>query len=92
MPKEDLLVDGITENDLIMLEAPGIEELEQIDPFYLSYFLPWNSYQNYIFAKSRGFHDLSHEWNRINHAENFDQVDSRASLVKISQVWSCLCN
>lgn len=81
MPLEELLVDGITENDLAMLEAPSMEELDKLDPFYLSYFMPWNSYKNYVFAKSRGFHDLSHEWNRINHAENFDQVDSRAYLV-----------
>ncbi|HIW54800.1 MAG TPA: N-acetyl sugar amidotransferase, partial [Candidatus Ruthenibacterium merdigallinarum] len=49
--------------------------------FYLSYFLPWDSYRNYQLAKSRGFHDLTHEWDRTHHAENFDQIDSRAYLV-----------
>ena len=48
---------------------------------YLSYFLPWNSVKNYEFAKSRGFRDLTHEWDRTQHAENFDQLDSRAYLV-----------
>ena len=43
--------------------------------------MPWNSVKNYEFAKKRGFHDLSHEWNRSHHVENFDQVDSVAYLV-----------
>ena len=81
MPREELLIDGITENDLALLDAPEMDDLEQLDPFYLSYFMPWNSYKNYTFAKSRGFHDLSHEWNRTHHVENFDQIDSRAYLV-----------
>lgn len=28
MPKEELLVDGATENDLAMLDAPSIKELD----------------------------------------------------------------
>ena len=32
-------------------------------------------------AKAHGFHDLTHEWDRTHHAENFDQIDSRAYLV-----------
>ncbi|MBS1468063.1 MAG: N-acetyl sugar amidotransferase, partial [Subdoligranulum sp.] len=51
------------------------------DPFYMSYFVPWNSYKNYQIAKEHGFHDLTHEWDRTHHAENFDQIDSRAYLV-----------
>ncbi|MBR2503589.1 MAG: N-acetyl sugar amidotransferase, partial [Oscillospiraceae bacterium] len=57
------------------------EDLARLDPMYLSYFLPWNSYKNSQLAKSRGFHDLTHEWDRQHHAENFDQIDSRAYLV-----------
>lgn len=51
----------------------GIDKLE---PIYLSYFTPWNSYHNYLIAKSFGFHDLSGEWDRSHHTENFDQIDS----------------
>ena len=47
----------------------------------MSYFVPWNSYKNYQIAKEHGFHDLTHEWDRTHHAENFDQIDSRAYLV-----------
>lgn len=64
-----------------MLEAPSEDDLKKLDPIYISYFLPWNSVKNYEFAKKRGFKDLTHEWNRTHHAENFDQIDSRAYLV-----------
>ena len=48
---------------------------------YVSYYVSWNSYKNYKFAKSRGFHDLTHEWDRTHHVENYGQIDSRAYLV-----------
>ncbi len=81
MPMEELLGGGVSEADLSLTRAPAPEELAKLDPFYLSYFLPWNSFYNYQFSKSRGFHDLTHEWDRRHHAENFDQIDSRAYLV-----------
>lgn len=74
-------IDGINVNDLSLLKAPDIEDMQKIDPIYVSYFVPWNSYSNYQFAKSRGFHGLEHEWNRSHCIEDFDQVDSRAYLV-----------
>lgn len=67
--------------DLTLCKAPSIDELKKIDSIYLSYFLKWNSYNNYLFAKKRGFKDLSGEWERTHHIECFDQVDSRAYLV-----------
>lgn len=72
---------GITRHDLEMCKAPSQEELEKLDPMYVSYFVPWNSFKNYEFARKHGFHDLTHEWNRTQHVENMDQVDSRAYLV-----------
>lgn len=81
IPFDELIDDEITMKDLSMLVAPSCEDLETLDPIYLSYFIEWNSYTNYIFAKSRGFHDLTGEWDRTMMAENFDQVDSRAYLV-----------
>ncbi len=77
----ELVGDGVTENDLSLTKAPSADELDKLDPFYLSYFMPWNSYRNYNFAKSRGFRDLTHEWDRTHHVEMFDQIDSRAYLV-----------
>ena len=78
---ELLKIEGITEHVLEMTKAPSPEELNKLDPMYMSYFVPWNSYKNYQFAKTRGFHDLTHEWDRTHHIENFDQIDSRAYLV-----------
>ena len=72
---------GVTARDLFMTKAPSMEEMDRLDPMYLSYFIPWNSFANYEFAKKHGFHDLTHEWDRTHHVENFDQIDSRAYLV-----------
>lgn len=77
----EILGDGVTEKDLGFFDAPSPVKLAALDPMYLSYFVPWNSYGNYVFAKSRGFHDLTHEWQRTHHIEQFDQIDSRAYLV-----------
>lgn len=81
IPVEELLDGIVSTKDLTLCQPPTEEEMNTIEPVYLSYFLPWNSYANYVFAKSAGFHDLTHEWNRTHHAELFDQVDSRAYLV-----------
>ncbi|WP_029544418.1 N-acetyl sugar amidotransferase [Selenomonas sp. AB3002] len=78
---EELHIEGVTEEDLSLIKAPPQKDLDMLDPFYLSYYVPWNSYANYIFAKKRGFHDLIGEWDRTHCAENFDQVDSMAYLV-----------
>ena len=67
--------------DMTMLAAPSQAVLNVLEPIYLSYFVPWNSWDNYVFAYSRGFNDLSGEWDRTNHVEHFDQIDSRAYLV-----------
>ena len=81
MPLDFLLGDGITEKELCLTKAPKKEAMERLDPIYMSYFIEWNSFSNYELAKSRGFHDLSGEWDRSHHIENFDQIDSRAYLV-----------
>lgn len=70
---------GLSDKDLMFFNPPA--DIDQIEPIYLSYFVEWNSYNNYLYAKSVGFHDLTHEWQRTHHIEQFDQVDSRAYLV-----------
>ena len=79
--EEELAKTGVSLKDLSLVQAPTKEELDRLDPMYLSYFVDWNSFRNYELAKSRGFHDLTHEWDRKHHVENFDQIDSRAYLV-----------
>lgn len=82
IPFEELCsIKGVSEKDLYMLSAPTDEEMKQLDSMYVSYFVPWNSFKNYEFAKKHGFHDLTHEWKRMHTIENFDQVDSRGYLI-----------
>ncbi|MCR5791341.1 MAG: N-acetyl sugar amidotransferase [Lachnospiraceae bacterium] len=72
---------GIDRKVLSLLKAPEPEEINKLDPIYVSYFVPWNSVANYQFAKKHGFHDLTHEWRRTEEVQDFDQVDSRAYMV-----------
>ena len=59
--EELIQLEGITEKELVMTIAPTKEEMDKLDPIYISYFIEWNSFSNYEFAKRRGFHDLTHE-------------------------------
>ncbi|MGE5418051.1 MAG: N-acetyl sugar amidotransferase [Acidobacteriota bacterium] len=83
IPWEELLDDVVTMKDLSLCVYPSDEESEKVglEPIYLSYFWRWNSYQNHLLAKKLGFRTLHHEWHREHHAEDFDQIDSRAYLV-----------
>lgn len=81
IPWDELIDENISMKELSLCKAPKKEELEKLDPIYLSYFVKWNSRYNYEFAKKRGFRDLEHEWRRSHHIEDYDQVDSRAYLV-----------
>ncbi|MGM0411523.1 MAG: N-acetyl sugar amidotransferase [Bacillota bacterium] len=76
IPEEVLMENNISKKDLVFIDPPSNNELEKLEPIYLSYFVRWNSYKNYLFAKKRGFIDLENEWNRSNHVENYDQIDS----------------
>lgn len=81
IPTEELLEQGLSRKDLNFFEPPTEEEIDKLEPIYLSYFVEWNSFRNYELAKTKGFHDLTHEWIRTHHVENFDQIDTRAYLV-----------
>ena len=76
--EEILRLEGISKKDLNFFNPPKQNELAKLDPIYLSYFVEWNSYENYRLASKFGFHDLRNEWRRTHHIEDFDQVDSRA--------------
>ncbi|MGJ0308738.1 N-acetyl sugar amidotransferase [Aliarcobacter cryaerophilus] len=78
---DELLSTGVEEKNLNFFEPPSIEDMNNLDPIYLSYFVNWNSFENFEIAKRLGFHDLTHEWTRTNHIEQFDQVDTAAYLV-----------
>ncbi len=68
-------------NELHLTQAVNHDILDKIDPIYISYFIKWNSFENYDIAKSFGFRDLVGEWRRSHHIEDMDQVDSRGYLV-----------
>lgn len=78
---QELVDAGVPRDELAYLEAPTRAMLDKLEPIYLSYFVEWNGVKNYEFAKRRGFKDLTHEWDRTNHIENFNQIDSYGYLL-----------
>jgi len=76
---------GIRKEELNSVKYPNIEEIEkhQLNPIYLSYFIPWDGDKNYLIAKKYGFRDLTHEWIREGYIENYDQIDSIAYLINV---------
>ena len=78
---DELVAQGVKREELAYLEAPSRELLNSIEPIYLSYFVEWNGIKNYEIAKRFGFRDLEHEWDRTNHIENFNQIDSMGYLL-----------
>lgn len=79
--KEEIVSVGISPKSLNFFEPPIQEDLDKLNPIYLSYFVEWNSFTNYEVAKKNGFHDLTHEWKRTHHIEQFDQIESPAYLI-----------
>lgn len=80
---EEWLEDGITMKDLYSIKQPTIEEMEKnkLEPIYLSYFIKWDSLNNYEVAKRHGFKHMEHEWIREGTIENFNQIDSPSYLI-----------
>ena len=68
----------ITEEDLESAKMPALEDVKeaQLNPIYLSYYVPWNSVHNYEVAKRWGFRHLGHEYQREGSIDNYDQIDS----------------
>lgn len=81
IPFDEILSTGVKEKELNFFSVPRSSEIETLEPIYLSYFVEWNSFKNYEIAKKNGFHDLTHEWERTNHVEQFDQIESPGFLV-----------
>jgi N-acetyl sugar amidotransferase len=78
------LNDGqLTERELESARPLSLEECEaaNLDPVYLSYFVPWDSHQNYEVAKRWGFRHLGHEYTREGTLEQYNQVDSIGYLL-----------
>ncbi|KEA45834.1 N-acetyl sugar amidotransferase [Campylobacter mucosalis] len=78
---DELLKIGIKKESLNFFNPPSKKELDKIDPIYISYFVEWNSFDNYSIAKRHGFHDLIGEWDRTHCVESIDQVETPGYLV-----------
>ncbi len=70
----------VTMKDVNPAIYPTEKEMERVNlnPVFLSYYLPWSGYKNMEFAVSRGFKTLEHtgEWKRNGYIEQYDQIDS----------------
>ena len=75
----------VSEKDLSSITQPTVEDCQKfgLEPVYLSYFIPWNSYHNYEVAKRWGFQHLGHEYEREGFIENYDQIDAIGYLLNI---------
>jgi len=64
-------------------KQPSLKECQKygLEPVYLSYYVPWDSYHNYDVAKRWGFQQLSHEYVREGTIEQFNQIDSISYLL-----------
>ncbi|KJS66615.1 MAG: N-acetyl sugar amidotransferase [Peptococcaceae bacterium BICA1-7] len=79
------LENGVKRSELSSFIYPTAEEIEKagLEPIYLSYFIPWDGYNNYEIAKRYGFRDLTHEWKRGGYIEDYDQIDSIGYLINV---------
>ena len=84
-PDEWLGLSGISEKDLQSTIPPSEEDCKKSDlePIYLSYFVPWDSHHNYQVAKRWGFQHLSHEYIREGSIEQYNQIDSISYLLNL---------
>jgi N-acetyl sugar amidotransferase len=73
----------ISEQDLDSIKQPTIDECKnaELNPIYLSYFVPWNSHHNFQVAQRWGFKHLGHEYIREGSIDNYDQIDSLSYLL-----------
>lgn len=73
--------EGLDIEDMNPLRSPDEDDAEDLDPIFMSYFKPWDGYRNYRIAHRYGFKDVSLQWERPGHVEDYDQIDSIAYSV-----------
>lgn len=85
VPLEEWLDDDITMGAMQNIIYPSEDEIKtaQLNPIYLSYFLPWDGFKNMSISKNYGFKSLgdTKEWVRSGFVEDYDQIDSPAYLI-----------
>ena len=83
IPVEDWIDNDIKSSDFAPCLSVSKEELEKLEPIYLSYYIPWSGYGNMQWARTRGFKTLddTREWKREGFIEQYDQIDTIGYLV-----------
>jgi len=73
----------VTEDEINPHIVPDYEECiaHDLEPIYLSYFIPWNSHHNFEVAKRWGFRHLGHEYKREGAIEDYNSIDSITYLI-----------
>lgn len=73
----------ISEKELTAAKHPSLEEIEQanLEPIYLSYFVPWDTHHNYEVAKRWGFRHLGHEHKKEGTIEDYNSIDTLGYLL-----------
>lgn len=85
VPWDEWFDENLTMKDIQPALYPTKEEIAKanLNPVFLSYYVPWSSHKNYEFAKSRGFKSLEDtgEWIREGFINQYDQIDTVGYLV-----------
>lgn len=68
-------------NELRLAQFPPEYARGITTPIYTSYFLKWDGYEHYKFAKSIGFKTLEGEWDRLGGNINYWQIDTYGYLI-----------
>jgi len=85
----DIAMDDESASALKPYDDPGLfgSVASEIEPIYLSYFVPWDGYKNYRLSQSIGFQDAEGEWSRRGFCESYDQIDSLGYCVHPLLKW-----
>ncbi len=68
-------------NELKLAQFPPNRAMAITIPIYTSYFIRWDGYKNYQFARTNGFKTLEEEWDRLGGNFNFWQIDTYGYLI-----------
>ncbi len=81
---DDLLGDEITKDEVYFYNYPSIEEFKDksIESIYLSHFLPWDGYKNFLKATEFGFTDRK-EGPLSGNVLSYDNIDEKLCEINI---------
>ena len=84
-PLHDQLIDEklVSSQEIESSRFSTLDECKNanLEPIYLSYFVPWDTVHNYHVAKRYGFKSLTHEHKREGTIEDYNSIDNLGYLV-----------